>query len=246
MEMTITASSYIDLLKQLRCTDISVPRISQGRAKLHTERWTMYRFLATFGDRLGFSYPIAIQHRDKPDFRIELPDRDVGAEITSAMPEEYARALVLREKFHPNAPIELDHFRWDGPRRTTKEILKILKESQSRLTGMGWVGDSVEREWACAISAALRGKSMLLNSKGFKRYQWNWLLVYDNIPQAALDLEAALKHLMSELKTVRDNRPTSDIGFNTLFVETHNQFVAVEDGKWSVTKIKNLWRKRGT
>jgi hypothetical protein len=246
MSSTISTISYIDLLKKLRRVDISVPPISQGRTKIHTERWTMYRVLVTFGDRQGFTYPMTISHKDKPDFRLEMPDRIVGAEVTSAMPEVYGRALVLREKFYPNAPLELDHFRWGGPKLSSKQILAILKESQKRLTGMGWVGDSVEREWADAIAGSYQAKTESLNSDGFQRFQWNWLLVYDNVPQAALDLPLGVRHLLSKLAALSDKLPNSARQFDTLFIESHSQFVVIEKGNWSAVKIRNLWRQRGS
>lgn len=245
MKESLTADSYIGLLKKLRMTDISVSRISEGRTKEQTERWTMYRFRSTLGDREFVDYPLGVHHVDRPDFRLEMPTRTVGAEVTSAMPEEWARALVLLEKLFPGGTIEPDCFRWGGPKRSTKEILGIIKESQKRLTGMGWVGDSVEREWAGAIWGAFQNKTQLLNSRGFKRFDWNWLLVYDNVPQVALDLEVAFKHLLPILKTVSDSLPPSMCRFNALFVETDKQFITIENNKWGLTKIRDVWSKRG-
>jgi hypothetical protein len=160
------------------------------------------------------------------------------------MPEEYARARVLRDKFCPNAPIELDYFRWGGPKRTSKEILEILRQSEKRLTGMPWIGDSVEREWSAAISSAVEAKTDSLNSSGFKRHPANWLLIYDDVPQFALDLQLAVKHLLDRLNDLPSRRQKSAIAFSKLFVETRNRFITVENGNWSQTKVRNIWRKR--
>ena len=242
----ITADSYFELTEQLRRIDISVPRISRGRTKLHTERWTMYRFLATHGDLSEFVYPLTVVHKDRPDFRIEMHGRKIGVEVTSAMPEEYARALALRDKHYPNSPMEPDYFRWGSPKRTNRAILRILMESQSRLSGPGWVGDSVEREWAVAICAAFQSKTKVLNAKGFKRYQWNGLLVHDNVPQVGMDLEAALIHLRTRLKAVSESLPASWRTFSALFIESHERFVAVETGSSFVRSVNNIWRDRGS
>lgn len=244
MKSTINAISYIDLLKKLRETDISVPAISRGRTKLHTERWTMYRFLATFGDSDRLTYPIAVKHQDRPDFCLEMADRQVGVEVTSAMPENFARALVLRDKFYPNAPLEPDHFRWGIPRLASKEILRILERSQNRLTGMGWVGDSVEHEWAGAIAESCYTKSEVLNSNRFGEYPCNWLLIYDNVPQAALDLQLGVKYLVQNLVAPSQQRTKPTRQFDCVFVETHETFVSIESGMPQFTKLRDIRRKR--
>ena len=242
---SISVKSYIDLLKQLRKVDISVPPISKGRTKLHTERWTMFRFLSTFGESKGFEYPLIVKHRDKPDYTIEMPKYLVGAEITSAMPEDYARALVLQEKYFPNSSLDLSEFRWGMPKKSSKEIKECLKQWQTKLTGMGWVADEVESDWANTIADAVFNKTEKLNTKGFKKCDYNWLLIYDNVPQAALDIDTGVKLLFQYLKKRFNGSSIASQYFSTLFIETNSKFIAVENEKSSVYKIRNLWRKRG-
>jgi hypothetical protein len=243
---SLNATSYIDLLKQLRQVDISVPPISKGRTKQHTERWTMFRFLATFGEMFNLQYPLKVVHTDKPDFRLRTPNKLIGAEVTSSMPEDYARALVLQQRYFPNSHIDLSEFRWGLPRKTSKELCELLRQWQTKLTGMGWVGDEVERDWAQTVSDSIRTKTETLNTEGFKNYMSNWLLIYDNVPQSSLNLDVSVELLRHNILNKLKDISKSWSRFDMVFVETKSSFVVIESEKYSIYKIRNLWRKRGT
>jgi hypothetical protein len=240
----MTFSSYADLLDQIGAVDITVPSIASGRTKQHTERWTMFRFLTSCAQGKAFEFPLGLTHRDKPDFWIQMPTHSVGAEITLAMPEDFARALVLREKFYPNAPIDLSEFAWGTPRRTSKELLKLIETWQSRLTGLGWVGDQVEIEWAQHIRDTIQAKMLVLNKPHFDKHDYNWLLIYDNIPQGSLHLDKALNLLMGYLAEAALAFQPGTVAFDSISIETGSSFATIEDARYVVNPINNVWRKR--
>jgi len=238
--MYLLASSSSDLLTQLARVDITVPPLSRGRTKDHTEQWSMFRFLSTYADSGMLHYPLELVHRDRPDYELRLNGKSCGVEVTASMPPQYAKAISVCNRFCPDAPIEPEFFTWDSPDRSEDEIVAILERSKQSLHGMGWVGDSVERQWAHCINKSILNTVTRLNMGGFEQFFENWLIVYDNIPQAALDLRLGMKHLADyAFKTDLDETSKS---FGNIFIETHGTFISFVDNRWTSIELNDLWR----
>lgn len=105
-----------ELLAALRGIDISVPPRSAGRKTEHTETWTICRLLSTLEASGLLSYPVALTHRDRPDFHLQSGSRDIGIEVTEAISEQYAAYAALAEREFPGAWLEPAHFKWGAPK----------------------------------------------------------------------------------------------------------------------------------
>ncbi|NUN70429.1 MAG: hypothetical protein HUU02_12030, partial [Bacteroidetes bacterium] len=200
-QMNLYAASRLELLSQLGAIDIAVPPLSSGRTKNHAEQWSICRFLATYNEADFIAFPLRVIHTDKPDYHLSMGTITVGVEITTSTPPQYAQAIAIRNIFYPNGVIEPELFTWDAPKRTESEIIAILKRSSESLHGMGWIGNSVERQWAAGMLKSITAKLKKLNSHGYGNMARYWLIIYDNIPQAALDLNEAMSILVNQLRS---------------------------------------------
>jgi hypothetical protein len=234
-----TANSHKELLSHLQGIDIRHSPVSQGATKEEIERAMVFRLLSTFSSQPPFAFPLEVVHADKPDFSLVLDGLTIGAECTMAMPRQFGEALFLRAKHYPKAPIDLCDFRWGTPDRTASEILELL--SRNKLTGMPWFGNSVEREWSRAMVACLVDKTQNLNAPDFHRFQLNWLLIDDNVPQANLSIDTAVKYLMQPIETYFQS--LDDAKFGTVFIKTHQQWIRLSSTICDVTPVNDLWQK---
>lgn len=239
METFITNSSD-ELLEFLRNSRIINPH-GDSVPKNEVEKWCMYRLLSTLCKTNKLDFPIEISHNDKPDFRCLLPDNRIGIEITRATTEQYERARVLRDKHYPDAPIDLSHFKWGAPNKSSEDILKIFEISQTRLTGPPLYGNKIENEWAIGLSSCLYGKTANLNREDFAKFEQNWLLIFDNLTSALFDYDVSINRLLQDIHGYWLKNTSNEIRFNSLIVETKNELLFFSDGNFTKEEIINLW-----
>lgn len=194
--MNITAESAMSLLSQLSKLDVSVPPRTKGRTKEHTERYTATHLLAAIATTDLLVYPLNFKHRDRPDFSLSMNAETLGVEHTEAVPENHAHRTALREKGHgPNTYFE-PRSRIGERKKTQKEL---ITEIDCNRPGPPWVGDSAEREWAEAMRHFAMRKRETALSPGFDRFPRQWLLIYDNWPVPAVDVDIASQYLQGLL-----------------------------------------------
>ncbi len=223
--VTIKANSADELLEVLNNIDISVPPRTGGRTTEDTERYAIIRYLRSIIHSNHISFPLVLTHRDKPDFFLEMNSDQIGIECTEAIPEQYAWAHALYEKHFPDGLFEPDLFRWDSPTRTKEEIIGLLRRTQNGLHGPGWMGDSVEKEWSKWMSGCIESKTRKLNSAHFEKFEINQLLVYDNLPQAANDLEKSTNMLLKELDRITS---INELNFNSVVIESGQVLIQIQ------------------
>lgn len=232
----IIATSTSGLINTLRRVDITAPSRTEGITTEHCERWSMCRLLATLAKNNAIEYPLRVHHQDKPDFKLQVGHAIIGVEVTEAIPQDYAAVSALREREKPEAIIDISEFRWGMRTKTLKELRGLI--SQDKLTGQGWEGDSVEREWAQAIWEVTQNKLQKFNSRNFQRFSINWLLIYDNLPLPMPKLKIALRYLSEKFSTYWD-LPEK---FDAIFVERRSEIVKLTSGGSLRWGINNLWK----
>lgn len=196
-EVILQADTPAELKTKLGALNIEVPLRAEKRKSSQVERYCIAHLLATLpAERLSF--PLTLTHRDRPDFLLTmLDDGDVGIEHTEAVPENVARAQVLRERGAGPDVYFITHATPGEPRKTAAEL---RSEIETDAPGGAWVGDSPEREWAAAIAHYAKEKLPKVTADGFARYPTNWLVVYDNWPLPAVDYTKAATYLAPLLK----------------------------------------------
>lgn len=82
---SISAKSHHELQALLAGVDISVPHRGDKedkRTTTHVERWSICKFLATYSHTRLVRYPLLVEKRERPDYRMSSRDLVVGIEIT--------------------------------------------------------------------------------------------------------------------------------------------------------------------
>ena len=232
--LTIHATSRTDLLAKLREIDISCPprnKCTPGQVEV----WSGCRLLATIARDEALSYPLALTHRDRPDFFLVLPSRVVGIEITEAVPSNWAWALSKRDENDPEKPIMLERFAPGEAPRPRQEIEHIARGG-----GRGgiWPGDASEEDWAAAMLHFSIEKKRKVAKPGFVSCDENWLVIYDSWNAPGLDETKAAQRFFQRLLTVRE-----PLRFQRIFVERKKTFWQFTDGGFWRSPINDLWTK---
>lgn len=216
-------------------TDISVSARTKGRNNDQTENWVMCRLLSTLAHHQKLKMPVRVVHRDRPDFFLRQRCTGIGAEVTEAIPQEFAAFCALQEREFPGKWIEPAHFRLFSPKMTTNEMRQLLR--QTKLTSDGWAGDSPEREWAVFMELAIDKKAENLKKQGYEKFKYNWLAIYDNLPYHAIHLGDAIKNL----KPILENRWQVKPFFDVIFIEHGPVIAKITKSGTQHFKLNDLW-----
>ena len=197
--LLLTAATPGELLTKLGGVVPRVPLRGEGRKAEHVEIYSAGCLLATLADTLAF--PLSLFHRDRPDFQLGLPGREVGIEHQEVVSQNDAYLSFLRDQGHGAEMHFIRRARIDEPQMTRAEALAYLdaeKADPMAHAGAGWEGDSVEREWAKAMVHFALRKVDPASQPGFDALDARWLVLYDNWPQANLDADKAGHYLSAE------------------------------------------------
>jgi hypothetical protein len=235
--LSLNAESASTLFAQLRRIDITVPLVTEGRTSQHREQYMMARFLSTAA-RLGkVAFPLAIEHRDKPDFVLSADGTEIGVECVEAVPEEWYEIEAIREREFPDAVNFGQIFR---PGEKVFDKQQKIDIARGKQAGPPWVGKMTERHWAEAMEHFIGLKIEKLRAGNYSSYEEMWLLIQDEwrVPlyrprevQGAAQLCASrIAHLL--------NPPC----FRAIFICSGNLLFCYENGRLDVEEIHDLWR----
>lgn len=174
--LNVTATSRSELLNRLASIDIAVPLRTEGRTTGHREQYMTARLLSTLAQNDLLSFPLRLEHREKPDFALHLPIGSIGIECVEAVSEEWAQIEAIREDDFPDALIMLPMLRPGRRIFTLQERIRIASGAQS---GPPWVGDMPKHQWADAIAFFVRQKTEKLRAGNYSDFSKNWLLIQD-------------------------------------------------------------------
>jgi hypothetical protein len=222
-----------ELDRALALIDISVPPRTE-RTKEDCERWSACRFLATYARLSLLDYPLTVEHVDRPDLRLTMRGRQVGVEITEAIPTDWARADALRQHQDSEEAILLPRFLPGDAPRSLADIEAI---AAGKAPGDGWEGDAAEADWADAMMHRIQDKAQSVTKPGFTRLGENGLLIYDNWPLPGVNIELAADKLAGQLDAL-----TNPLPFDRIFIERGDQIVELVPGQQPIVRpVINLW-----
>tara|TARA_B110000211_G_scaffold204320_1_gene237742 strand:- start:867 stop:1568 length:702 start_codon:yes stop_codon:yes gene_type:complete len=231
----IEAKSKKALLQSLSEMEIAVPERSGGRLSDHTEVYAIAYMLATLAREDKITYPFTLKKCERPDFLLLSGGEKIGVEHTEAVSENVAQSDFLREKGYGH---EVQFLRYSAHGEKRKKGKRLISELEENDPGDGWMGDSVEREWAAAMFHSVKEKICTAQKPGYKLFESNWLLVYDNLTLPVLHLEEAIpifRQLFSE------GEPFST--FSSIFILTERQLCQFSKESLAVLPSNELWKK---
>ena len=173
---SISAENPAELRAELAGIDIRVVRRPTRRTHASRERYSAARMLATLSASSQLAFPLTVEFRDGPDVALHMPTGSVGMECVDAIAEDWANIPDLRAREYPQAMIFLPRLR-PGVQSLSPEDVRAYASGAK--AGPPWEGDSVERDWANAISHFADKKLEKLRAGAYSDFSENWLLVHD-------------------------------------------------------------------
>lgn len=235
--LSLEADSATTLRRLLAARDIRVPHITEGRTAQHREAYTLARFLASFAENRLLSYPLRIEHRDKPDFVVSFQNRRVGIECVEAVPEEWYEISAIRERHFPEAWVFGQIF-YPGQKRFTKEEKWAIASGEKK--GPPWAGDMAERSWAEAMEYFVMQKTVKLRAGNYQEFSNMWLLVQDEWRAPVFyPEELALAVNLTKLRLAPLFVPPA---YSRVIVCRNNVIVTFTEHGTTFTPIVDLWQ----
>jgi hypothetical protein len=193
----------------------------------------MCRLLSTLAGTDAFQYPLTVCHRDRPDFLIKSGKMKIGAEVTEAIPEGWARCKAINI-----ARPGLMFHQLLRPGAANLRLAQVKSIANGTTRGDGWAGDEPERQWADWIMWTFAVKREKLANPCFARFGQNWLCIYDNLSLPPVRIEDALRYLWSLLQ----DRWSLSPSFETLFVEHGSVIAEITPSGSDILSINDLWQ----
>ncbi len=202
----------------------------------------MLRLLSTLATHNLLRFPVHLEKRERPDYRLATDNSLIGCEITEAINEEYVRAQSLPEAGQGNSlkksVTDPSLFKWGQKRRSLKELRKIV--SRDKLTGSGWVGNCAEHEYAQIICDVVQRKTYKMHKVGYELFDKNWLLIYCNQPLPKLDVQESSKLCSEKLSSYWNAN-----AFDAIFVEEGGYIVRYAEQGFHIMQLNDLWNNQG-
>lgn len=221
-KVLIEAYTLDDLKSQIDRLKIEVPPRAQSSANDEREQWQAQHLLLALFSAHQLPPPVRLHKRDAPDFLLEIKNMRIGVETTEAINRDYVRAQMHPAAQQEGAVVDPSLYKWGTEGRPTSQIRE--EAGRKQLSGYGWSGDNVEREFARSIVDVVHRKTLKLRSH-YVRYESDCLLVYHNHPSPAIDIEKARIYAAKSLESY-----WGQSGFHTVYVHKHN---------WMLYFIKN-------
>ncbi|NVJ67390.1 MAG: hypothetical protein HWE16_12960 [Gammaproteobacteria bacterium] len=206
-----SARDSAELANLLIDADTHVPKRAEGRTKQHVEYYAITHLLSALLNTNHLSYPLELVQRERPDFLLKINGYEVGIEHTEAIPQNEAHKAVLRDTVDSSSDTYfISRHKPNEPKKSSK---KLIEEIHNNLPSSGWLGDSVEQDWAEAIFYFVQRKINSLKKTGFDKFAQNWLLIYDNWPLPSIEYEISSQFLHKKLLNINCFE-----SFNNVFV----------------------------
>lgn len=196
---------------------IDVPPRGEGRTTDHCEQWQIQRLLQVLFRAGELGLPVSLKKRESPDFLLTTATHALGIEVTEAINQDYAAALMHPNTRNPNSVVDPSRFKWGTAGRTRKQIRN--EAARTELTGHGWGGDSPEREFAEIVADTVSAKRAKLISR-YERFDRDCLLIYQNQPLPCPDVGRARRHAENKVAPL-----LGPPGFHKVYVDVDERIV---------------------
>ncbi len=163
-----SAASARDLQQRLKTIPFDVPPRGKGRTKQHVENWVLRHLLWTLANATSLlTYPMSLRKGERPDLDAETARKRIGIEVIEAIPQRYAHAVAIQNREYPATILDPSLFQYGDPAMDTDHVRDLLQQRGDSLIGPGWMGESVEQEWAARMALVVLHKTQMLNEPSF-------------------------------------------------------------------------------
>ena len=208
------------LERQLQGLKVDVPPRVQDTATEAREHAQMYHLLRALLASRQLVLPVRLCKREAPDFLLQTGDMRIGVETIEAINPDYVRAQVHPAAQSDHAVVDPSLYKWGTQGRPKSQIR--VEAGRTRLTGLPWMDDSVEQEFAQSIKDVVLEKHCKFRSH-YTSFDSNRLLIYHNQPSPRIHIDKA-RAFTSDILLNYWNKP----GFDTVYVHKYNWMLSFE------------------
>jgi hypothetical protein len=176
----ISARDKLELFSQFGSLGIRVPDRTEPKDQFAEEIYCLRRYLFPLAHNALLKFPVTAAKSETPDFILEWPQqRTIGLEVTKATRREFEADLTRLDR-----------------KQTTKHYSSDLAAGAMELSLAGWAGNTLEAEWAEYVLASVADKLEDIDMYSVSGCD---LLIYDNTPTGAPDLNMAVEAVRLKL-----------------------------------------------
>ena len=176
----ISARDKAELLSQFGSLGMRVPDRTEPKNQFAEEMYYLRRYLFPLADAGLLMFPLTAAKSETPDFIVEWPqERTIGLEVTKTTRQEF----------------EADLTRLDW-KQETKHYPSDPTAGAMDLSVAGWAGNALEKEWVEYVLASVADKLEDIDTYSVGGCD---LLIYDNTPTGAPDLNMVAEAVRSKL-----------------------------------------------
>ena len=166
------------------------------------EQQVIAAILPAMCERLNFSFPLTICHRDKPDFLLGFAEYDIAVEVVRFLAPQLGHATDtarrMKSSFNPS------RYHFVSPSRTRDEMEKSILAPSVGLEDWQPIFNRQYVEEIRRIVEEKRQKVLVANALKVKE---NWLLISDDHDMQGLTLGFVVKVLLEKLEVHWKSRP---------------------------------------
>jgi len=178
----ITARDPAELFSQFGLLGIRTPGRTGPKDQFAEEIYCLRRYLFPLADSGLLRFPLTAAKSETPDFILKWPQgKTIGLEVIKATRQEF----------------EADLTRFDQ-KQETKHYPSDPAAGTVELSSAGWAGNAVEGEWVEYVLASIASKLEDIDTYSVGGCD---LLIYDNTPTGAPDLNMVAEILRLKLST---------------------------------------------
>jgi hypothetical protein len=226
IDASFTVNSKEDLLNFLKKQNLSLPPYKE-RTKQHWEKLGIYLLLITWSKTNNLSYPLILNHQDKPDFQLSHGNKNIGIEFTVACDQNTEAIFALAQQEDKPAMVASDEFGPGAPPLTAEQKRQIINRPR-RITTPGFGDDGMEKSWCSWIIKTIKDKTNDFEKPEFKKYDENWLLIYDETLVALAKTQTAVNFLLSDIQGYW-TQPTH---YDRIFIQRYDVLVDIRPDNW--------------
>ena len=201
---------------------VDVPPRVQDPATNARERRQIYHLLRTLLAARQLVRPVRLYKREAPDFVLQIGDTRIGVETTEAINPDYVRAQMHPAAQRDDAIVDPSLYKWGTHGRPKSRIRE--EAGRTQLSGLPWMGDSVEQEFAQSIKDVVFEKHCKLLSH-YAKFDSNHLLIYHNQSSPLIHFDKARVYT-AEILVDYWNQP----GFDAVYVHKCNSMLSFTRG----------------
>ena len=220
--LLLDADTKDDLKRQVQDLKVHVGPLAQDPATDTREQRQIHDLLRALIAARQLVPPVRLYKREAPDFVLETGDKRIGIEARLVVNPDYMAAQKHPAAQRDDAVVDASLYKWGTHGRPQFQIRE--EAGRTRLSGLPWMDDDVEQEFAQSVKDTVLEKHYKLCSH-YARFDMDILLIYHYQPSPLIDIDKARVYTSNTLIDYWDQ-----CGFDAVYVHKYNWMLRFAQG----------------